>query len=241
MGTGKTTAFAEEVAKNGSTSGSSDRHEQVDDVVSSIEAAGGSVGRVLMLRERLRAFPIACILRLSRSGRQRVTTMSPGSAARKCERKGEPDECMFLGSIRDLKEASTIVSTKAYARRKGFFSAHGNSERKTVIIDEDAIGFMRPVVNITRVELAMILKMLKGRNCYPEGRRRRRGRRDEASSDMSRLIAQWLWEQIHRQQPGAQPEAVDVLKPLRPSKAVLNRTKKAERSGGGARPELSTN
>jgi hypothetical protein len=56
--------------------------------------------------------------------------------------RGRSEPVPVLESIDKLKEADSIVVTKALAQRAGFFSAMGNPRRNTIVVDEDPIGLL---------------------------------------------------------------------------------------------------
>lgn len=145
-----------------------------------------------------------------------------------CERNADVKECPFLASLAQLEEADSIVATKALARRPGFFSKFGNKHRSLAVLDEDPIGLLRPVVIITRDELKVYQETLDA----IETRFRERNRTAALGQlQHSRRIATWSWQQIARQQPGGQPEAVRVPSTLRLTKAVLKKTSAMRKAG----------
>lgn len=220
------------VADEGSTCWLSDRHEGVADAVAMIEAAGGTVGKVLSLRGKSHGVPNCLHPDIIEQWQAKGWSYRPGFCTCKCEREGEADQCAFLRSIKELEYADNIAVTKAFARRQGFFSAHGNTHRNTILIDEDAIGLMRPPVIVSRHDLGELIASLDTVNAIIQKKH------DPASvtaglaqSKHVGTIASWLWEHVARQQPGAPVEAVDVPAWLRRSKPVLAQTKWAQKRG----------
>jgi hypothetical protein len=234
-GTGKTLATARAVATMGRTCWLADRHEAVDEAVQLIEGAGRAVGRVVPLHGETAGVPNCLhadtIEVWQAKGYNYRVGYCPG-----CERHADPNQCPFLGSLAGLAAADTIAATKALARRPGFFSKMGNSGRQTVVLDEDPIGLLRPPVEIRRGELLQFLEALGLIDQEFEGRAAGRGSDPaalpgRALSGVVRRIAIWCWERIAEQPPGGQPAAVDVPRELRPPRAVLRRTRAAQRLG----------
>jgi hypothetical protein len=227
------------VAQQGSTCWLTDRCEDVEAVVAKIEKLGGKVGRVLPLDGEIGGIPNCLYPKIIAMWQAKGYGYFPGFCRVRCERQddsqendGQEGRCPFIRSIAQLEEADTIVATKALARQFGFFSKMGNSGRKTVVLDEDPIKLLRPPVTITREELGEYLEVLDridrelGR--VADGAKAAAGL---AQSRLSRRIANWCWQQITRQQRGGQPEAVAIPPDLKPSKAVLQRTKKNVKIG----------
>jgi hypothetical protein len=221
------------VAKVGATCWLADRREDVEKAKRSIEDAGGLVGTVLPLTGTQSDGSVNClnpdIIGLWQSkGYQYV----PGFCMPKCSREGDADRCPFLRSLANLKEADIIVATKALARKPQFFSAFGNARRRTVVLDEDPISLLRPPVMITRDELRQFLTVMNDVEALVQ-------RTEDvhtlaaglAQVKSVRRLANWLWQQISRQQPDNQPEGVDLPADLRPTKPVLRRTKRERKIG----------
>jgi hypothetical protein len=227
-GTGKTTAAAKHVARTGSTVWLTDRNEDVDDAAGAIEAAGGSVGRVLWLWGKRDGKPNCLHPDIIERWQEAGYSYRAGFCKMACELGGDPGGCPYLASIDGLQHASNIVVTKARAQKSGFFHRFGNKKRKTVILDEDAIGLLRPLVEITREDLAHYLRTLEDL----EKDFREVGERAAIQQiGDSRRIADWCWRQIAAQGPCDQPKAADVPASLRPSKAVLDSTEAARKQG----------
>jgi hypothetical protein len=120
--------MAKHVADTGSTCWLADRHEAVAAAVAAIEEFGGSVGRVVPLRSEslgmancLHPDEIECWQAKGYTYRRGFCPIS-----KCCVRGADPEKCPFLKSIDDLKEAESIVVTKALGQRAGFFSTMGN-------------------------------------------------------------------------------------------------------------------
>jgi hypothetical protein len=145
-----------------------------------------------------------------------------------CEREANPARCPFLRSIDELKEADTIVVTKALAQRERFFSTTGNPQRDTVVIDEDPVGLLRPPVTISRNDLQSYLQLI-GRIERHFAEVDNQAARQEAA--YYGRVAQWCWDQIARQPAQGEPEAVPVPLSLHRSQAVLSRSKRARKAG----------
>jgi hypothetical protein len=212
-----------------------DRRDDVDAATAAIESHGGQVGRVLPLRGKTDGVPNCLHPDVIECWQAKGYNYRAGYCLPQCER-GEDDlkSCPFIQSIAALAEADNIVVTKALARRAGFFSTMGNRDRQTVLLDEDPIALMRPLVVVTREELHAYLAVLD--------RIDERLRQDEArnikgavdalrQAQQSRKIARWCWDQIARQPANGTHDAVAVPDELRPSRAVLRRTKAARKHG----------
>jgi hypothetical protein len=232
-GTGKTSAAAKAVAKMGATCWLADRHEDVEKVERLIEAVGGLVGTVVPLNGTQSDGTANClhpeIFGLWQSkGYQYV----PGFCMPRCSRKGNADQCPFLRSIADLEEAEIIVATKALARKPQFFSAFGNPRRRTVVLDEDLIGLLRPPVEVTRDEIQQFIKVIEKLEGIIGGKEDLfTAAARVAMARHVRHIAESLWTQISRQKPDGQHEAVDVPCSICPTKPVLKRTKRQRKIG----------
>jgi hypothetical protein len=235
-GTGKTSAAAKFVAKAGSTCWLADRHEDVAAAVAAIEAAGGLVGRTLPLHGKTDGVP-HCLhpsiiewWQMKGYSYRQGFCLSETKEGPCCKRRGDPDRCLYLGAIRDLKDAAIICTTKAYARRPGFFSsaANGNSKRRTVILDEDPVELLRPPILITRSDLQAYMQLL-------DRLMRRFNERGEAAAYVearrSQRLARWAWERMAAQAPEVPLAAVPVPPELRRTRAVLRRTKRANKQG----------
>lgn len=236
-GTGKTTAGAAFVAEQGSTCWLADRHEDVAATAGAIESFGRTVGRVLSLTGRQDDGTPNCLHPehiLAWQSKGYNYRLGYCRSEKCCTRQADPNLCPFLKSLDALEEESVIVVTKALARGPGFFSRMGNARRENVVLDEDVIGLLRPAVAVSRDDLDRYLKVIgeivtvfeaaavdAPQTAVPA----------LAEARLSRRIAQWCWDQIGRQQPGAQPEAVKVPAGLRPSKAVLPQTKRNRKAG----------
>jgi len=154
-GSGKTTTMARLVAQHGSTCWLADRHESLDEAVATIEAAGGRVGRVLSLDGKMADGTPHCLHPGKiHQWQEKGYDYRAGfcNLARCCDREGNPSECSFLQSLDELEDADTIAVTKALASRPGFFQSKGNTHRENIVVDEDPIGMLRPLVQITRDE-----------------------------------------------------------------------------------------
>jgi hypothetical protein len=212
----------------GSTCWLADRHEDVNAAAAAIEARGRQVGRVLPLDGETGGVPNCLHPDVIKLWQAKHYDYRAGFCGMACDRRGDAEACPFLMSIKELAEANTIAATKALARRPGFFSALGNKHRRTVVLDEDPIDLLRPLVEITREELEAYLEALKKVDAALEA-----NRETEAltQSRLSRQAADWCWKQIAAQPPGSEPAAVEVPDTLQPSKAVLKRTKRAHKKG----------
>jgi|GEM_PF-6661011 len=222
--------MAQHVAKTSSTCWLADRHEAVAAAVAAIEEFGGSVGRVVPLRGESLGTANCLhpddIDRWQAKGYTYRRGFCPISKC--CVRAADPEKCPFLKSIDDLKEAESIVVTKALGQRAGFFSTMGNPHRRRVVLDEDPIGLLRPLVSITHDELEAYLKLIKRIEKYFKDHDEKAGKAEAA---YSRRTAEWCWNWLARQKPGENPKAVAVPHHLKRSRAVLSRSKRARRSG----------
>lgn len=231
-GAGKTTAAARWVAQTGKTCWLADRREDVDAAVQAIEAAGGEVGRVVPLDGETNGVPNCLCPEVINWWQAKGYNYQAGFCKAVCDRKDDLRECPFIMSVAELEHADTIVATKALARRPGFFSAFGNQQRQTVVLDEDPIKLLRPTVAIDRAQLSEYLVVLDG---IDEWIRRQPNEFEQAAglkeSQHSRQIGTWLWKKIARQPVGGQPEAVDIPAQLRPTRAVSELTSKARKLG----------
>jgi hypothetical protein len=227
-GCGKTMAAAQHVARVGSTVWLADRHEDVEAAVSAIEDYGGNVGRVLPLRGKTGDVPNCLHPETIEYWQASGYSYLPGYCKKVCARGSCISECPFIVSIAELEHADTIVVTKALASKQGFFSKFGNATRKTAVLDEDPIGLLRPLIKITRDDLARYQQTLNGIEEKLKG--------DDRTAALqqlrdSRRIADWCWRQIGAQSPYVQPTAADVPSSLRPSKTVLGMTKALRKQG----------
>ena len=227
-GSGKTTAMAKHVARTGATCWLADKHVDVDAAVAAIEAAGGNVGRVVPLDGMTGKTPNCLRPDVISCWQFKGYNYVPGYCKPWCDRAADPKKCPFIRSLIALEEADIIVATKALARRAGFYSAHGNAHRQTVVLDEDPIDLMRPAVKITRDELEKYVATL---DKIDKKLRLRNRPAALAQSAASRRIATWLFDQTSRKPIGDQPEAVPVPADLKPSKPVLSQTKKQQKKG----------
>jgi hypothetical protein len=229
-GAGKTSAMAKAVAREGGTCWLSDRRDDVDAAAAAIDGHSGNVGKVLPLDGVTGGVPNCLHPEIISSWQSKGYNYHPGYCKVACERGEDIEECPFIMSIKELKDADNIVVTKALARRGGFFSTLGNQFRQTVVLDEDPIGLLRPPVEVTYQELNLFQQTLdeidtvkngesaKLEACLNESRRVRR-------------IGSWCLDQIKGQQPGGQPEAFAIPPSLLPTKAVLKRTKQERKNG----------
>jgi hypothetical protein len=233
-GAGKTRATAKHAAKTGSTCWLADRREQVDEAAAFIRDYGGKVGKVESL-EKTCDYPgvIKC-------WQEKGYNYQVGYCRTSCERKGNPEACEFLASIRDLEDADNICVTKALARGEDFFRSFGNQSRKTVVLDEDPIGLLRPVVTITREELGEYLVVLS------RIEKQYLAWLDEHCGDeplyvevsaalgeaaLSRKAAEWLWRLMAGQPPDGQPVVDSVPANLNPPKVKGANLKKIRAAG----------
>src|SRR5579883_579621 len=229
-GAGKTTATAAYVARVGSTVWLTERHEDAAKAVDAIEANGGHVARVLPLEGSMEGCPNCLHPQIIRKWQDKGYNYRQGFCPieQRCERQADPEQCPFLKSLDALEEAHTVVCTKALARKPKFFSAMGNPKRKTVVIDEDPIGMLRPSIEISRADLAAYIPLVETLlRIFEE-------QEDEfstAEAKRSEQAARWCWRVICRQPAAGQPEAVAVPKNFRPSKAALEQTKREQRAG----------
>jgi hypothetical protein len=229
-GTGKSTAMAKRVAEIGSTCWLTNRHEDVISAALAIEMHGGSVGRVVPLDgeqdgERNCLHPHVIEQWQAKGYSYRAGFCRPHKC---CEREANPNLCPFLKSMDELKEADTIVVTKALALRDGFFSRMGNPNRETVVLDEDPIGLLRPLVRISRDDLRAYLDLIGRIEHYFE---KEGNQAAKAEAAHSRRIADWCWHQISQQPPNGDPSAVPVPDGLKRSRPVLSQSKRSRRSG----------
>jgi hypothetical protein len=227
-GSGKTEAAAKHVAEAGATVWLADRHDDVDAAAAKIEKYGGDVGRVLPLRGMTGDDPNCLHPDDIEAWQGAGYNYRAGFCKKACERNGEAANCPFLQSIADLATADIVVATKALARGRDFFFKFGNGRRKTVVLDEDPIGLLRPLVEITRDELRHYLDTLD--------RLQERFRKNDQAAALqvlahSRRVADWCWRRIGEQSPCSAPSAADVPATLRPSPAVLPASKQARRRG----------
>jgi hypothetical protein len=228
-GSGKTTHVGKYVAQNGFTIWLTDRHEDAATTANMIEQYGGDVGKVVPLRGHTDGVPNCLHPDIIQRWQEKGYDYRKGfcSIQRCCRRQADPDRCPFLGSLRDIKEASIAVFTKAMARKPGFFSKMGNSSRTTVVLDEDPIGLLRPPIEISREDLATYLSLLgKLIQAFEDDEHSAR-----AEAVWSRRVAQWCFDLINRQPAAGQPECVAVPSDLKRTKAVLTRTKRQRRAG----------
>ncbi len=241
-GAGKTTAMASTVSEIGKTCWLADRKQDVIAATAAIEQAGGEVGHVLPLDGRSpgprgELIPNCLHPGIIELWQTKGYSYRPGFCSVSCARKGEADDCPFLGSIEALASADTIVTTKAMARRKGFFSAMGNAARETVVLDEDPIGLLRPPVEVTRTDLEAYTATLAAivaefdspgliAAIGPEGLAAAR-----REAEHSRRVAQWAWDVIARQGPIAPHEAAGIPAELKPVRPILEAAQKAAKIG----------
>jgi hypothetical protein len=220
--------MVEHTAKHGSTCWLSDRHEDVDAVVAKLKEHGCEPGRVLPLRGAVNGVPNCLLPQLIEHWQKKGYAYRTGFCPPCCERTGDPERCPFLRSIDLLKEADTVVCTKAMARGPSFFSKMGNPQRGTVVLDEDPIGLLRQPVTIGRGELGVYLRTVHeiiaqfGATDDPAGL-------DQALR--SEALGKFCWQQLQGQQPHGQPQAVEVPAGLRQTKATLKRTRRDRKAG----------
>jgi hypothetical protein len=130
-----------------------------------------------------------------------------------------------------LAKSKHIVVTKSFARRPGFFSQCGNGERRTVVVDEDPIGLLRPPVEITRDELEKYIQVVENliADFTKQGIRFAK-----VEAEYSCRIARWCWEQLTRQQPNSAPEPIEIPADLLARQARPGVTKRMRRAGRNA-------
>jgi hypothetical protein len=230
-GTGKTYAAAQAVAESGvRTCWLSDRHKDVAAVVEQLKRAGIEP-----------AFPVQ--LRSAEEGSNEPNCLRPeviekwqekgydyrrGFCKSECPRKGDPDCCPFLASLEECKHAPVMVCTKALARRPDFFRAMGNAARDAVVLDEDPIGLLRPVIDVSREEL---LKYVETLGQVIERLERGHAVAAVAEAEKSCKLARFVIECINRQpsDADASPEAVPVPEVYQPKR----------KPGGGPRRQAN--
>jgi hypothetical protein len=154
-GVGKTEFFAKQTAERDSTIWITDRHEQVGAAVKLIEKYGGTAAHVVPLDGQTdgvaNCLHPGTIKKWQAAGYDYMHNFC--NQADCCERRADPNRCPFLRSKKELEFAENIVVTKALARADGFFSQYGNPRRQFVVIDEDPIALLRPVVERTKKTL----------------------------------------------------------------------------------------
>jgi hypothetical protein len=217
-GSGKTTYIAGQVAEVKSTVWLAARHEDVAATVQAIERAGGRAASVVPLDGYTHG-PTGLVKNCKypdtiRKWQAKGYSYKTGFCSQRqcCSRRGDPEQCPYLKSMKDLEAASIAVLTKALARGPDFWCAYGNAHRLNVVIDEDPIGLLRPLVTITRDELIAFFQMLEGITADMQGRNDRAG--------LTELqywweVAAWAFSQINGQPASGDPVAVDVPISLR--------------------------
>jgi hypothetical protein len=215
-GVGKTTAWAKKAAAEGLTIWLSARHEDVDLGVNTIRSAGGQAARVAPL-EGYTQGPAGlvknCLFPAEvNKWREKGYPYKIGFCAHSCSRRGDPEQCPYLGSIRDLEAASNAVLTKALAESPDFWRAYGNAVRTNLVIDEDPVGLLRPMVTIARDELIAFFDMLDG---IKADMQRRLDTAGLAELEYWYAVAAWCFTKINAQPASGDPAPVDVPTSLR--------------------------
>lgn len=213
-GSGKTTAAAQFIVGQVPALWLTDRHEDVDAAADAIERAGGTVAKPLPLNGGRDGVPNCLHAGTIEWWQVKGYSYVPGFCCHHnkegrplCKREGDPEQCPYLASLDDLNSAPILVTTKAFARKPTFFEDKPHNRRKTIVLDEDPIGLLRPAIEATREELECYLK-----TC--EHMRAIFYKKDEPDAfneaKRTEAVARWCWDQINRQEPGAQPQPVEV-------------------------------
>lgn len=208
-GAGKSEAAAQHVAKVNNAIVLADRHESIEQFTATVEKYGGSVGRVLPLDGKNNGIPNCLHPDIVGMWQMKGYSYRAGFCPNDkcCKRQGKPEACPFLASIDALEEAPTIAATKALGRSPGFFHSYGNQRRDTVIIDEDPIGMLRPLVEITRHDLTHYLKTITRIVSHY----RAQSMADcEVIARHYEKVASWLWGTIQKQEPNTPLQAIDI-------------------------------
>lgn len=205
-GVGKSEAAAKYVAETNNAIVLADRHESIDQLVATVEKYGGSVGRVVPLSGQTKGVANCLHPDIIGVWQSKGYSYRAGFCPHQkcCTRQADPEKCPFLASIDALEEAPTIAATKALAKAQGFFSAYGNSHRDALIIDEDPIGMLRPLVAITRDDLSKYLDVMKA---IVNHFQKQSVVENQVIARHYQNAASWLWETIKKQEPEAQLQA----------------------------------
>ncbi|MGH7171501.1 MAG: hypothetical protein ACRELG_14595, partial [Gemmataceae bacterium] len=208
-GVGKSEAAARHVAEVNNAIVLADRHESIEQFTATVEKYGGSVGRVLPLDGQINGVPNCLHPDIIGVWQMKGYSYRAGFCPQGqcCERQANPDECPFLASIDALEEAPTIAATKALAKSPQFFAQYGNPRRETVIIDEDPIGMLRPLVEINRPDLTHYLKAIKRIVAFF---RQKSIAEAEVVACHYEKAGSWIWDTIQKQDANAALLAVDI-------------------------------
>jgi hypothetical protein len=218
------------VAWAGSTCWLADRCDDVQAVVAGIEQREGQVGRVAPLEGETDGQPNCLHPEIIGLWQAKGYNYRAGYCGVRCERRDNLHDCPFLASLTALNDADTIVATKALARRPGFFSGTGNEHRRTVVLDEDPIGLLRPLVILTHADLQEYLRTLDRIDLsLQQMRDPGKAAAILAQSRASRRIAEWCSRQMERQSADGQFQAVEVPADLQPTRPVLGQTKRKQK------------